>query len=285
MQTTLEQLAVEAMQGSQISLEEMVRRIQDRIYGLALRMLSYPADAEDATQEILIKVITNLKGFRFEGSLKSWVFRIAANHLNSTRKTRMEKREISMETAGQYIDQAEARGWLSEPPPAPEPLLEIEMRLLCIQAVLMALDRTHRMAFILGDVMELTGSEGAYIMEITPETFRKRLSRARRRLRDFLSVNCSLIKSANRCNCPGALANNLQNGWIVPNKTLLASRKEECETTSKLADYLKELDELSRVSALYKSFPASHSPTDFSVMIKGIINDEEYRVLSDQAAP
>ncbi len=63
METATEQLVTEAVQGNRKSLEEIIRRIQGKVYGLALRMLFHPADAEDATQEILIKVITHLKSF------------------------------------------------------------------------------------------------------------------------------------------------------------------------------------------------------------------------------
>ncbi len=64
----MEELVIEAVEGSRSALEEIVLRIQDRIYHLALRMLSHPEDARDASQEILIKVITNLKGFRTQSN-------------------------------------------------------------------------------------------------------------------------------------------------------------------------------------------------------------------------
>ncbi len=51
MDTTIEKLVEQAKEGDKDALEEVIRRIQDRIYGLAIRMLYYPADAEDATQE------------------------------------------------------------------------------------------------------------------------------------------------------------------------------------------------------------------------------------------
>jgi len=62
-----EQLVTEAVQGSKDALEEIVRRIQKPVYSLSLRMLFNPEDAKDISQEILISVITNLQGYRFEG--------------------------------------------------------------------------------------------------------------------------------------------------------------------------------------------------------------------------
>ncbi|MFO7739936.1 MAG: sigma-70 family RNA polymerase sigma factor, partial [Desulfatiglandaceae bacterium] len=81
-----ERLVDLAKEGGRNALEELVRTIQDRIYGLALRILFLPADAEDATQEILIKIITHLRSFKGESRFTTWCFRIAANHLLSTRK-------------------------------------------------------------------------------------------------------------------------------------------------------------------------------------------------------
>jgi DNA-directed RNA polymerase specialized sigma24 family protein len=63
MKATLETLVEQAKGGDKHALEALIRSMQDRIYGLAVRMLLHPSDAEDATQEILIKVITHLDSF------------------------------------------------------------------------------------------------------------------------------------------------------------------------------------------------------------------------------
>jgi len=70
-----------AQQGDQAALEELIAQIQSKVYGLALRMLWHPEDAQDATQEILLRVVTHLATFRGESSFYTWVYRIAANHL------------------------------------------------------------------------------------------------------------------------------------------------------------------------------------------------------------
>ncbi|MCP4669192.1 MAG: RNA polymerase sigma factor [Deltaproteobacteria bacterium] len=278
---TTEQLVTEAVQGSREALEEILRRIQNRVYAIALRMLFHPADAEDATQEILIKVITNLKGFRFEGPFMAWVMRIAANHLKTTRKSWAEKKELNMEKAHEVIDRAEAMGWFSKPLEAPEPLMEIEMRSACTQALLLALDRAHRMAFVLGVVMDVSGPEGAYILDISPVAFRKRLSRARTRVKDFLSANCGLFDDSNRCQCVGIMSGHVARGFVDRGKPLFASPSEDQEDPATLRQYLKELDELGRVSALFKSFPRNESSMDYALLVKEMVENESFRILSD----
>ena len=149
----IENLIPQAVNGSKDALEEIVRGIQNYVYSLALRMLLDPQDAEDITQEILITVITNLHGYRFEGPFRAWVLRIAANKIKAVRRTRAEKRMAAVENLEELMDRYEAREWFSTPLEAPEAYLEVETRSICTHALLSSLDRAHRMAFILGVVM------------------------------------------------------------------------------------------------------------------------------------
>lgn len=278
-QRSLEEAVIEAVDGSRPALEEILLRIQDRIFGLALRMLSHPEDARDATQEILIKVMTRLETFRAEGPFQAWVFRIAANHLLTVRKSRMERFEISWEKACASVDQAEARGWLSNPPAAPDRVLEIETRLRCTQALLTAMDRPYRLAFILGVVMDVSGQDGAHILDISPAAFRKRVSRAREKILAFLVTHCGLFEETNRCSCPGILANHLQNKWTNPHKPIFMKENIQAISNETLKDCLKELDQLSRVSTLFKAYPETPCPRSVRDMIKHIMDQGAHRVL------
>jgi RNA polymerase sigma factor (sigma-70 family) len=75
-----------ARSGDRDALEQLVRAIQDPVYGLAMRMLALPTEAEDATQEILIKVVTRLGSFRGDSKFTTWVYAVAANHLRTVRR-------------------------------------------------------------------------------------------------------------------------------------------------------------------------------------------------------
>ena len=70
-----------ATAGDKKALETLVAGVQDMVFNLSLRMLGTFADAEDATQDILLKMITHLSTFRGESAFTTWVFRIAVNHL------------------------------------------------------------------------------------------------------------------------------------------------------------------------------------------------------------
>ena len=72
-----------AAAGDRAALESLIEGIQDKVYGLALRMLWHPDDARDATQEILLRVVTHLSSYRHESSFLTWVYRLATNALLS----------------------------------------------------------------------------------------------------------------------------------------------------------------------------------------------------------
>ena len=88
MANDLEQKVREAVKGDRRALNAVVEAIQDRVYNLALRMLWHPEDAQDASQEILIRVVTNLVKFDFQSAFTTWVYRVASNHCLNYRQKR-----------------------------------------------------------------------------------------------------------------------------------------------------------------------------------------------------
>ncbi len=275
----IEQLVSDAGQGSQTSLEEIIHRIQESVYSLALRMLFDPKDAEDTAQEILISVITNLRGYRHEGPFRAWVMRIAINKLKAVRKSNAEKKMLTIDNLDGIIDRYEAKGWFSKQQDVPLPYLEAETRSVCTHAILLCLNRSHRIAFILGIVMEVSSQEGAQILDITPSAYRKRLSRARLKVKDFLVKNCGLFNSSNRCQCSSILPAYLQKGWIDPDRPIFISEKSEGEKQVKLGSYMKEMDELKKLSFIYNSIPPSDF--DFVDTVKNIYKNKQFRITSD----
>ena len=79
----LQDLVNQATAGDKKALETLITGVQDMVFNLSLRMLGTFADAEDATQDILLKMITHLSSFRGDSSFTTWVFRIATNNLKN----------------------------------------------------------------------------------------------------------------------------------------------------------------------------------------------------------
>lgn len=279
MDTKLNALVSQIKEGDKAALEEFVRLIQDQVYGLALRMLYHPADAEDACQEILIKVIVHLDRFRGESKLSTWVYRIAANHLLTARKTRAERQELSFDYIAAQLERAEAEGWTDTDAEAYQGMLVKEGRLLCMQGFHQCLDRDHRIAFILGSVMELSSTQGAYILDITPEAFRKRLSRARARLHGFMSAHCGLINQKNRCNCAMVAKLVAESDHTDPDGNPNFASHPRRRPDPVIKESIKEMDQMGRMAALFKSYPEMAAPDRFLDDLKTMIAADRFPIL------
>jgi RNA polymerase sigma factor (sigma-70 family) len=278
--TALEKLVEQAVEGRKIALEELVKSIQDRIYGLAIRMLYYPADAEDATQEILIKIITHLEGFRGESGFITWAYRIATNHLLTTRKRRAERWKLTFESYEQALDEGLAYTGKESFKDAEANLLAEEAKLACMQGMLLCLNRDIRMAFILGEIFEVTGIEGGQILDITPETFRQRLSRGRKRLRDFLVHKCGLFNPENPCHCHRQIACDVEKRRLIdPENLLFVNHPCHARRNGTAGNGLDEIDEMRRVALLFRSQPDYAAPEGLVNAVKKLVDSGQFQIL------
>lgn len=195
---TLEQIARKALDGDRDALDALVRAIQGDIYGLALRMLWNREDAEDATQEILIRIVTHLSQFGFKSRLKTWAYRVAVNYVLDVKKSAIEQLHLSFERFAHDLDSGLE---VTSAPDAEQSLLIEEVKVGCSMAMLQCLDRPHRAAYVLGEVMGLSGPEAAEMLEISPALFRKRLQYAREAVVTFTRSHCGLVSDSARCRC------------------------------------------------------------------------------------
>src|SRR5256885_1648189 len=97
-------LVARARSGDRKALEELVQRHQAWIYNIAIRMLYHPQDAEDATQEILIKVLTRLSSFEGRSSFRTWLYRIVVNHVLNMKRGQVEPASMDFASYGAAID-------------------------------------------------------------------------------------------------------------------------------------------------------------------------------------
>jgi RNA polymerase sigma factor (sigma-70 family) len=242
----LEQLAAKARTGDAASLESLVAAIQGRVYNLALRMLWHPEDAEDAAQEILIRVVTHLSGFRNESTFATWVYRIAANHLLTTRKRRAEAAEWTFERFAEDLDHG--LGAAREDPEAC--MLIEEIKIGCTHGMLLCLDREHRLAYILGEICELDSADAGFALEISPSAFRKRLERSRSRLETFMRAKCGLLNGAAPCRCNRRVDSAIAQDRVDPLNLQLAREVKTIEQFRDAAQVFRSNPAYSASSAL-----------------------------------
>jgi RNA polymerase sigma factor (sigma-70 family) len=259
-----------AAAGDRAAAEVLMGAVQDGIYRLALRMLGHPADAEDAAQEILVVLLTHLGSFRGESAFRTWVWRVAANHLLRFKRGRRET--ISLEVLAERLDTG-LRPGAPALPEAEANLFAAEIRLRCTQAMLLGLDREGRIAYILADIMGLSGQEAAAALELDPATYRKRLSRARARLYEFLRARCGVYDAANPCRCAGQVECAIERGLLDRHEALLARHPvrdpppaREAPGAPRALDRpslergADEVVELFRVAAVMRDHPAYAAP-------------------------
>jgi len=218
-----ERLVQDAVGGDQTALEQLVRRHQGWIYQLAVRMVWDRHDAEDVTQEILIKVITKLGSFRGDSALRTWMYRIASNHVLTMRQRHMEAAALTFPIYGGMIDgmpdhELPARNTL----PVDHGLLVQETKTACILGMLMCLDRRQRLVFVLGDSLGVGDTVGAELLEVSPENFRQLLSRARRDLYNFMNSKCGLVDPKNPCRCARKTKAMIAAGHVDPHNLRFA---------------------------------------------------------------
>jgi RNA polymerase sigma factor (sigma-70 family) len=269
---SLEDLAAAARTGDAAALEAVLTGVRDDVYGLALRMLWHPEDAADATQDVLIKVMTRIGGYRGDAALRTWVFRLAANHLLTVRRGRMERRALPFDAFA-----ADLRDGLADPPERGDVdlnLLEREVKLGCTNAMLLCLDRDHRLAFVLGTVFELPSVDAAAICEIDPATHRKRLSRARARIRRFLENNCGLVNAGDACTCARRIGPAIGTGRVDPRHLLFVSTTEPAVT---------QMERLHATAAVFRSHPRYAAPQRVVDAVRAVLASGRYPLITGPA--
>lgn len=248
------------LEGDKDALETLILSIQGRIYNLAVRFLWEPMDAEDATQEILIKVITNLSSFKGESTFETWVHRIAVNHLLNLKKRLVE--HLTFDEGSVHLERVATRDEYDGPE---RQLLAEEVKISCTTSMLICLSRPLRMAYILGEILQLDGKEAAYVLEITPGTFRKRVSMARSRLRAFMAAHCGLFNPDNPCRCTKKIDYDVAIGRMNPKQLSFADKGSPRQQASHIVN---EIERLRDDVAIFRSHPNYLVPEVLLVQLK-----------------
>jgi RNA polymerase sigma factor (sigma-70 family) len=245
-----DELARLAMDGDRVALAGLLRGLQHPMYRLALRFLGQPQDAEDATQEILIRVVTHLGSFEGRSKFTTWVYTVAIRSLFRTKLGANEAAVVGAEQFASFLD-AGMGDIDTTADEAEYHLLCEEVRISCTYGMLLCIPREQRAAYLLADVAGLTDVEGAQVLDCTREAFRQRVSRARRTLKHVIDNRCGLIDPANPCRCGRQITASLQAGILRPDDLPLAGHVRE-EVRVWIEPYAKQLDEVAAIGDLYR---------------------------------
>jgi RNA polymerase sigma factor (sigma-70 family) len=260
----LERLARQAAAGDSAALSRLVEEVQHPVYRLALRFLGHPEDAKDATQEILVRLITHLGSFEGRLQFMTWAYTVAVRQLMRTRKRLVESSVQGAEAFAAFLDRGLAeRDFTAEE--AEYRMLCAEVRISCTYGMLLCLSRPLRASYILGDAMGMPDMVAAEICGISRAAQRQRLARARRTMRTIIADRCGLVDAVNPCRCGRQIESSLATGILDPEEPMFAAHPRtdsgpiETGTIERAAE---QLDLMLAMSEVYRSDPSFAAPRE-----------------------
>jgi RNA polymerase sigma factor (sigma-70 family) len=273
-------LVSESLNGSKASLEKLISRHKTFIYNVAWKMVLNPQDAEDITQDILIKIITKLSQFNNKSLFRTWLYRIVVNHILNCKKQRRELQFVDFGTVGNMIDQLPDNE-LSDIEQAQLADTTEDVRISCTAGMLLCFDREQRMIFILGAIFNIDHKLGAEILQITPDNFRQRLSRARKDLHSFMDNKCGLVNKSNPCRCPKKTKSFIELGWAFPDNLQFNARHVNNiyhAVPQKNEELLTVFEE--KYQSLFSNHPLQE-PLNKAKIIDELFSDEKIKTIFD----
>jgi RNA polymerase sigma-70 factor, ECF subfamily len=174
--------------GDGTAVADLAATFGPRIHQLALRYVKNWEDAEEVTQDVLMKVFRKIDAFRGDAALSSWIYRITFNtsmsRLRSTRVSRTtEIQNPELDTQEPGRTPSEPADWSSL---ADDHVLRGQMRARLIES-LTNLPTVYRVPVILRDIQGLSTEEASAVLGVKPQTLKSRLHRGRLMLREHLA--------------------------------------------------------------------------------------------------
>lgn len=258
----------QALNGDKEALQQLLLSVQDMLYNLSLRMLGSPHDAEDAVQEITIKIMTQLSAFRRESAFSTWVYRIATNYLIDCKKSMFAQRPLSFEYYSQDIHAGFIPNTEDLLQHVDEAILAQELKHSCTNVMLQCLDPESRCIYVLGTMFQADSKLCGDILGLSPEAYRQRLSRIRKKMADFLRAECGLSETG-RCDCAKRVGYAIQTHRLNP-KQLEYSRLEPLPERETLG-FTQAMEHLDELSQIFADLPKYRAPCDTRAFLEQLL--------------
>ena len=272
----LQALVDKATAGDKKALEMLVAGVQDIVFNLSLRMLGTFADAEDAAQDILLKMITHLSSFRGDSSFTTWVFTIAANHLKDYKKHMFAHYPLSFEYYKDDIENAQIQDVPDLTQNVEKDILAEELKMSCTNVMLQCLDVESRCIFILGTMFKIDSRIAGDILGMSPEAYRQRLSRIRKKMADFLGQYCGEYGSG-RCKCKERVNYAIQSHRLDPKRLDYTAAEEiSAQTMLDVKNAMEDIDELSQDFSFCKPY---RSPERTKYLIQDFLDSTQFSII------
>lgn len=266
------------LEGNSKALDELIKIHQEFIYNLAWKMTHSNEDALDLTQEVLIKVVTKLSTFKRESAFRTWLYRIVFNEFLQTKRKTKEDVFPDFETHDKQLNS------MADTTMTPDEELELsdytkEIKFRCTSAMLICLDREQRLIYLLGKVFDIDHNLGAEIFNVSKENFRKKLSRARIEINNYMENRCGLINKSNPCRCVKKAKVALKMGLLDKDNLILKP-----SYTKKIGDFVIENQNSitdvvdKKIIEIFRGHP-SKSEFNAKNIVSKIVNDQTIKNL------
>jgi hypothetical protein len=159
-------------------------------------------------------------------------------------------------------------------------LIVDEAMIGCTSGMLLCLSREQRIVYILGEIFGVTDGVGAELLEISRDSFRQRLSRARRDLHHFMHGQCGLVNAANPCRCEKKTQAFIKAGYIDTHKLLFAS-----DHLTRVRDVAPKVhDDIEALDAAYAEIHRGHpflEGRDFVALVRDLVDRPDFKKTLD----
>jgi len=188
------QLIARLQAGNDSAVHDLAERYGPRIFQLAMRHMKNREDAEEVTQDVLMKVYRKIDAFRGDAALSSWIYRITFNtamsKLRNSRAARAAEQERERALAAHRLTDDRSRAprqpadWSNMPD---EELLRAQLR-QAVAAAIQELPEIYRAPVVLRDIQGLSTEEASTRLHLKDQTLKSRLHRGRLMLRERLQA-------------------------------------------------------------------------------------------------
>ncbi len=268
------QLLKSSLNGNKEALNRLIAIHRPYIFNVAWKFTFDPQDAEDLTQEALIKVITKLSQFKFESQFRTWLYRLVFNEFLQSKRRKGEKQFTDFENQGKRLDSIE-NAVLDESEEKEYEELAKELRYRCLSGMIMCLTREQRLLFIVGETFGVDHNLGSEIFDLSKANYRVKLHRARKELINFMQQKCGLMNPDNPCRCIKKAKTMHKNGYLTEDQQFF-----NVGYKTKVADYVAENSEIvadlvdHKHLELVRDIPAKDN-FDKETIVDEIIGDNE----------
>jgi RNA polymerase sigma-70 factor (ECF subfamily) len=172
--------------GEPNALDDLVRATYADVYALCRRMLADPDEAADATQEVFVRVMRSVLGFRGESAFGTWLHRVTVNVCLTALRKRSKARAVGLVAGGTPFALPGDDWDVPASGDAPEDAVVTADLAARSEAALATLPEDARAVVVLRDIEGMSTREVAELLEVSESVVKVRLHRAHARLRAML---------------------------------------------------------------------------------------------------